>query len=208
MHPLPTSDLRTNVGTWAVPDELLPTVVTAMTAELPREDYDPGFLGQRLETTYFDTRHLALRKARKQGRKYVTLRLRRYEQETGTATYALSAKTEDQKWRQEIKPLDAEDLLNGTQGIWPMLPGNLVARLANLVGDEGLVPVVCVSCRRFAVENRQHRLTLDVGVRTDTARRLSVAVLEQKSTDEDATPILSRPLRPIKLSKFLWATRA
>lgn len=208
MQPLPASDLRTNVGTWAVPAELLPNLATAMTAELPREEYDPGFLGQRLETTYFDTRHFALRKAREQGRKYVTLRLRRYEQANGRATYALSAKTEDQKWRQAIKPSDAEGLLNGTQGICPLLPGNVVARLANLAEDDSLVPVVCISCRRYAVENKEHRLTLDVGVHTDTGREMCVAVLEQKSTDGDATPVLSRPLRPIKLSKFLWATRS
>jgi hypothetical protein len=46
-------------------------------------------------------------------------------------------------------------------------------------------------------------------VRTDTGKCLPYAVLEHKSADAEAsTPgsLLALPLRPVKLSKFLWAT--
>jgi len=89
------------------------------------------------------------------------------------------------------------------------LPAHLQARLVSLVGDEPLLPAACVLAHRYAVENERDRLTLDVDVRTDTGKRMPAAVLEFKSIDEDAAPpgglAVARP-RPIKLSKFLWAT--
>jgi hypothetical protein len=66
-------------------------------------------------------------------------------------------------------------------------------------------PVVCVQCRRYAVENAQDRLTLDCDIRIDTGKALPHAVLEFKSTAPDDPPEPLAALRPIKLSKFLWA---
>jgi hypothetical protein len=67
-----------------------------------------------------------------------------------------------------------------------------------------------VCCRRYAVEDKQDRLTLDVDVATDTGKALPTGVLEFKSTVAAAGPppaLSSLGLRPIKLSKFLWATQ-
>jgi hypothetical protein len=181
-----------------------------MLDSLPPEAFDPDFRGQKLETTYFDTAALTLRKARRRGEQYLTLRLRCYDAPGVSTTYALSAKTESEKWRHEI-PAETAELLLQTPGldVWrSVLPGHLQARLASLVGDDMLRPVVCVRSHRYAAENVQDRLTLDVDVRTDTGKRLSAAVLEFKSTEEDAPPpggLAVARLRPIKLSKFLWA---
>jgi hypothetical protein len=71
---LPT--LRTNIATWAVPIEQIPAVTEIMLDSLPPEDYDPSFKGQELETTYFDTPRLELRKNRLNHDKYITLRVR------------------------------------------------------------------------------------------------------------------------------------
>jgi hypothetical protein len=96
---LPATDLRKNVLTLAVPDERLPGVGRMMRSLLPSEEYDPDFLGQYLQTTYFDTPQLALRKARLDKDKYCTVRIRCYAptQQPGRnypeGIYALSIKT-------------------------------------------------------------------------------------------------------------------
>jgi hypothetical protein len=212
MKPLPANGLRANVGTWAVPTAALPRVAHFLHDVLPNEGFDPHFHGQELRTTYFDTPRLALRKARRKGRKYLTLRLRCYRPPEGEAAgeaYALSAKTEARKWRAEVAPEVADAMLR--DGLAPgasPLPGDLLARWLGLVGDEPLGPVVAVCCRRYAVEDDTDRLTLDVGVGTDTGKRLPYAVLEHKSAARDAAlpGLAGLRLRPIKLSKFLWAT--
>lgn len=206
MQPLPVTDLRTNTGTWAVLSRHLPALARQMTNALPTEDFDPEFLGQVLDTTYFDTRAFTLRKSRVKKDKYLTLRIRCY----GPAdTYALSAKTENQKHRQEIDGDLAELLLAGgiAPAFWPdLLPADLLARLMDLVGSEPLVPVVTVRFRRYAVEDESDRLTLDTDIRTDTGKCHPAHVLEHKSINSDRQSLVSLPLRPIKLSKFLWAT--
>lgn len=209
MDPLPASNLRRNLGTWAVPTASLPQVAGALRDALPPETYDPDFDGQRLETTYFDTPDFALRQARRRGDRYLTLRLRCYGADEA---YALSAKTEGEKWRQEVPAALADAILRGQAPpdvFLGLLPGNLLARLQELIGDTELVPVVRVCCTRFAVEDARDRLTLDVAVTTDTGKCLGTHVLEFKSTDRGAPPpgrLGSLDLRPMKLSKFLWAT--
>ncbi len=128
--------------------------------------------------------------------------------------YALSAKTESEKWRLEIGP-DQADWLLSQGGVFPvswamLLPANLQARLSQLVGDEPVYPVVKVCCRRYAVEDAQDRFTLDVNTYTNRGVYLPFQVLEFKSTDAGSgTPGLLQALhlQPIKLSKFLWATK-
>ena len=90
MNPLPATNQRTNYGTWAVPRCLLPAH-RQLHARRPaqRREYDPNFLGQLLETTYFDTRSFDLRKARLARAAYVTLRIRCY-QTPGGDVYALA----------------------------------------------------------------------------------------------------------------------
>jgi hypothetical protein len=210
MKSFPSSSLRSNLATWLVPARALPAVAESMLDALPAEAFDPGFMGQYLATTYFDTAAFALRKARRRGGQYLTLRLRCYDTSSGPSTYALSAKTESEKWRTEITAEMADALLALRAGeIWrSVLPAHLQVRLAHLVTDEPLAPVVCVRAYRYAVENEQDRLTLDVDVRTDTGKRLHAAVLEFKSTAVDNPPpggLDPLRLQPIKLSKFLWA---
>ncbi len=215
---LPAQDLRSNLGTWAVTSGLLPTVTYQMTQALPAETFDPDFQGQTLETTYFDTRGFALRKARRGKDKYLTLRIRCYRFPLipggrgaggeGEA-YALSAKTEQEKFRQVIAGDLAEALLQ--DGIAPtawssLLPAHLVARLLDLAGPLPLLPVVTLGFRRYAVEDRARRLTLDLDIRTNTGKRMPCHVLEYKATRLGADCPLTVPLPPIKLSKFLWAT--
>src|SRR5271166_5021357 len=109
MDPIEATTMRTNIGSWCVPAHDLPALGRILTDILPPEAYDPLFYGQELETTYFDTPDFDLRKARKQGDQYLTLRLRCYEPSDGSPdVYALSAKTEFEKWRLEIAPTDAE----------------------------------------------------------------------------------------------------
>ena len=208
MDPLPAGDLRSNLGTWAVPTASLPQVARALADALPPEAFDPSFGGQRLETTYFDTAGFALRQARRRGDRYLTLRLRCYDNGR-QETYALSAKTESGKWRQEVSPDVADLLLDAGADPGPALPADLLARLQELTGGEPVLPVVTVCCRRYAVEDDADRLSLDVGVATDTGKRLGTHVLEFKSTDPGALlpgPLGALKLRPMKLSKFLWAT--
>jgi len=214
MQPVPAADLRSNAGTWSVSDCFLPTVVKQMLAALPAEKFDPDFNGQYLQTTYFDTRSFNLLKARKQKDRYLTLRIRCYSPAKAhggswpLGVYALSAKTEDQKFRVEISDASADLYLS--QGIpqsslAAVLPADLFARALDLAGDAPLIPVVTVCFQRYAVEDDVHRLTLDCDIRTDTGKCFPANVLEQKSTDEDATPLIIAPMRPIKLSKVLWA---
>jgi hypothetical protein len=208
MDPLPTRDLRTNRATWAVPTASLPQVARALTDALPPEAFDLAFNGQRLETTYFDTAGFDLRKARHRKERYLTLRLRCYDNGR-QETYALSAKTEGEKWRQEVDPDVADLLLAAEADPGQALPAHLLARLQQLTGGKPVLPVVTVCCRRYAVEDDADRLTLDVGVSTDTGKCLDTHVLEFKSTDPAAPPpgrLGSLGLRPMKLSKFLWAT--
>jgi len=216
MTPLPAADLRSNVGTWSVPACCLPAVAYEMGQVLKTEQFDPEFQGQYLQTTYLDTRDFALRKGRLKADHYLTLRLRCYSPscEAGgdypKGVYAFSAKTEGAKFRLEVPSYQAEDILqNGgaSQIVRGLLPGDLLARLAELAGDEPLCPVVSVCMTRYACEDPVHRLTLDVEVKTDTGKCYPTNVLEQKSVGKDAMPLLATPLRPIKLSKFLWATQ-
>jgi hypothetical protein len=213
VKPLPAAGLRANLGTWAVSACHLPAVAHVLHDALPSEPWDPHFLGQRLRTTYFDTARFALRKARRGKEHYLTLRLRCYQSPDGGELYALSAKTEADKFRVEVSPAQADQMLEGSDGgaaLAALLPANLLARLQDLAGDEPLGPIVTVSCRRYAVEDPEDRFTLDVEVHTDTGKRLGPAILEFKSTSSAAVPpapLLAVGLRPIKLSKFLWATR-
>ena len=67
----------------------------------------------------------------------------------------------------------------------------------------------CDLTRTFPSGTALDRLTLDLCVATDTGKRLPCGVLEFKSIDAGAGPPGRLPalgLRPIKLSKFLWAT--
>jgi hypothetical protein len=208
--PLPLTSLRFNLATRAVPVCRLPAVAGALLDALPREAFDPAFQGQALATTYFDTVGFDLRKARAKGAKYLTLRLRCYRPaDDRPEVYALSSKTEDRKWRVEIDPDAARFLLSAPANLVPFLPGDLAARLLELVGERPLLPVVTVRCQRYAVEDDRDRLTLDVDVAADTGKCLPYAVLEFKSTANDAalpTFLLTPRLHPLKISKFLWAT--
>jgi hypothetical protein len=210
MAPLPVSpDLRSNLGTWAVPSAQLPAVARFMLGAAPTEGFDPLFQGQDLETTYLDTTDFALRKARRGGQHYLTLRLRCYG---STDNYALSAKTELDKWRSEISHSQAQAIENERQSralLESILPANLLARLQELTGNVTPGPVVTVYSRRYAVEDDRDRYTLDCGTRTDTGLCLPGSVLEFKSTAGGEPPppaLLALGLRRIKLSKFLWAS--
>jgi hypothetical protein len=175
-----------------------------MTAALPTEEFDQSFQGQHLFTTYFDTLDFALRKARAKKDSYLTVRVRCYEP---AGMYAFSAKTEDGKNRREIDRQQAETFLQSgihSEEWTDLLPADLVARLLDLAGDAPLVPVVCVAFHRYAVEDNQDRLTLDVDVKTDIGKCFPSGVLEYKSTQDEVR--FDFPLRPIKLSKFLWST--
>src|SRR5947199_6270836 len=207
--PLPATDLRSNVGTWAVSSFQLPALTCQMLDVLSPEKFDPDFRGQHLETTYFDTKSFKLRKARVKGSKYVTIRIRCYARgayaTAGAGVYAISAKTESQKFRREIDSDYAESLLHS--GIVPsalvgILTPDLIARIADLSEGEGLEPVVTLCFRRYAVEDNQHRLTLDTDIGSDTGRRYPSHVLEHKSANKESSPLITLPLRPIKLSKF------
>jgi len=209
MNPLPTTDLRSNLGTWAVPCCQLPAVGNFLHDAAPNEVFDPHFLGQNLETTYFDTPQFDLRKARIGKSRYLTLRIRCYASPGKPDVYALSAKTESEKWRLEITPGLAHSLLRGPGDIASALPAHLATRVTELGASENLVPVVTVHCRRYAVEDTTDRYTLDVDVHTDNDKDLPFAVMEFKSTDTDAHPqgLHNLDLRPIKISKFLWSTK-
>jgi hypothetical protein len=200
--------MRSNLGTWAVPLQQLPAVGNWMHDVLPNESYDPHFGGQALETTYFDTQAFALRKARVAGQRYLTLRIRCYQSHDGEA-YALSAKTESEKWRQEITEEAADQLLEGASTFNHYLPAHLAARLTELTADVDPIPVSTICYRRYAVEDEASRFTLDTGVYTHTGKRLPYGVLEYKATPAALWPptLVPRHLYPLKLSKFLWSTK-
>jgi hypothetical protein len=211
VKPLPATNLRSNIATWAVSTTALPAIASAMLSALPPEPYDTSFVGQDIGTIYFDAASLPLRRARRKGDRYLTLRLRCYATPKGDNLYALSAKTESEKWRQEVADEDADFVRDYPDGIMQFLPANLRARLEEIVANAHLTVVAVVCCRRYAVESVRDRLTLDVGVRTWTGKRLHSAILELKSTNALAdvpNGLLSLPLFPLKLSKFLWATQA
>jgi len=207
MQPLPTADLRSNQGTWIVPTHRVPVVTAVMLDSLPAEAYDRAFLGQRLRTVYFDDTDYTLRKARAAKGRYLTLRLRCYESPGKPDVYAVSAKTEREKWRVEIAPALAHGILGGASDLAGQLPAHLAARLSEL-GAGALVPVVRVGCTRFAVEDDADRITLDLGVDTDRHASLPFGVLEFKSRRPDPMydRITALRLAPLKFSKFLWAT--
>jgi hypothetical protein len=209
MNPLPAQDLRTNLATWSVLPEFVPAVARRMLNLLPAEQYDPVFAGQQLVTTYFDTYGRALRAARKRGDRYLTLRVRHYQPGD---TFALSVKTEMGKFRVEVSPWRAKKIIEyGFDAFhFELLPPHLVARIYEHSDGELLQAVVDVHFRRYAVEDADNRLTLDIGIETDTGKCFPCEVLEHKATDPDASPyavLAALGLRPIKLSKFLWATR-
>jgi hypothetical protein len=206
---LPAADLRSNLATWAVPNGLVPAVAARMRDLLPAEFYDLDFRGQVLQTTYFDTLDLDLRRARKKGERYLTLRIRQYG-EGCNAAYALSAKTESEKFRTVLDPETAERLLDDLDPglLWRLSP-NLMDRLDELIGKAGLIPAATVHARRFAVEDDRDRLTLDCDVHTGAGKSLPLSVLEFKSADKGADlpdAVTTLRLPPVKLSKFLWAT--
>jgi hypothetical protein len=208
---LPAADLRHNLATWAVATAQLPAVANVLHDVLPNERYDPRFRGQQLRTTYFDTPRFALRKARLGKDRYLTLRVRCYQPDGGPEAYALSVKTESSKYRAEIDAATADALVRGARPLAPLLPADLQARLLELARQDPLVAVARVCGRRYAVEDDTDRCTLDVDVRTDTGKALPHAVLEFKSTLRQAqapASLLALGLRPLKLSKFLWATEA
>lgn len=210
MQPLPAQDLRGNRGTWAVQAHNLPALAVAMQA-WPRETYDPDFRGQKLQTWYYDTNSFALRKARVGKDRYLTLRLRSYQMSDDRQTFALSAKTEAEKWRQEVTGWDAERLLDdsATGAALSLLPAHLAARLLEITEGKPLSTVACVFARRYATENETQRMTLDVHIHTDIDKTLPFHVLEYKDTKNEGVPPEVQTiygLRPIKLSKFLWAT--
>jgi hypothetical protein len=209
MNPLPTSDLRQNIATWSVPTCRLPAVAHFLHDVLPNESWDPHFRGQDLETTYFDTLGFDLRKARLGKKRYLTLRIRCYDAPDADELYAISAKTESEKWRREIPSEQAEAILHEDLDLSFLLPAHLLARLQEIAGDQPVRPIVTVDCHRYAVENLDERYTLDVDVRTDTGKRLPGSVLEYKAADSGAmlpAALQNLYLRPIKLSKFLWCT--
>jgi hypothetical protein len=207
MKPLPATDLRQNILTLAVPDERLPGVGRLMTGLLPAEVYDPSFQGQPLETTYFDTADFALRKARLKKEHYCTLRVRCYP----GPLYALSVKTESGKFRVELPAAEAEWFLSTTYPVQfeTYLPADLLARLLELTDGQGVGRVCRVSFTRYAVEDDTDRLTLDVGIVTNTGKVFPSNILEAKTTRQPAqlpAEILGLGLPPVKLSKFLWST--
>lgn len=207
MISLPAEDLRQNRATWAVPTQMLPAVASAMIASLPPESFDPQFQGQQLLTTYFDTPSFKLRKARRRDKRYLTLRVRYYQP---SDNIAFSAKTEDVKFRTMLSNDKIPSLLSNTATFCAkLLPGDLRARLYDLIGNEPLVTAALIDARRYSREDAVDRFTLDTGVLTDTGKRLPAGILEFKSTlpcrEPPDDPVFGK-LRLIKLSKFLWAT--
>jgi hypothetical protein len=215
---LPASTIRSNLWTWSVPAACVPAVALQMTDALSPEQFDPNFLGQWLQTTYFDTQQRALRKARLTRPDYVTLRLRSYAQAASaggiypTPAFAVSAKTQDVKTRVDVAPAVASQLVKDGSDLdlWAqLLPPDILARLLALAGELPLMAVVTATCTRYATEDDNLRLTLDTNVCTDSGKALPFAVLEFKAAQGQPDPPGRLPtpgLRPLKLSKFLWST--
>jgi hypothetical protein len=186
-----------------------------MVSALPTESFDANFEGQYLETTYFDTKDFDLFKARYKGKKkYLTIRIRCYSppytpgspRQYGDEAYALSVKTDDQKFRVALATTLAESMLGSSSyDFSDVLPADLVARLLDL-GDAVLQQAVTICCRRYAVENDKQRLTLDTDIRASNGKRYPANVLEYKSTRDEPPPLVICG-SPIKLSKFLWSLR-
>jgi hypothetical protein len=177
---------------------------------LPNEVFDPHFYGQQLSTVYFDTPKLELRKNRRDHDKYITLRVRCYETDE-SETYALSAKTEEEKFRVEISEDTAYRIIqagDATPIVNSILPAHLVARLMDVSHEQILRPEVTIYCQRYAIEDDQDRFTLDVDIHTDLGKVMPYAVLEFKSTKKNDPPkaLQDISLYPITISKFLWAT--
>jgi hypothetical protein len=224
MANIPATDLRVNVLTLAVPNERLASVGYCMRSLLPAEEYDPGFQGQYLQTTYLDTPCLKLRKVRLKKRKYLTLRVRSYAptrppgRNNPDGVYALSAKSEAGKFRAQLPDADAEALLrpgasNTLDLLAHYLPADLLARLYDLVGDcdccSTLAPAVTVTQTRYAVESTTDRITLDCGIATSNGKVFPSSILEVKTTAKPYEPpdaVLKWGFSPIKVSKFLWST--
>jgi|SRR6516165_1758903 hypothetical protein len=214
--PLPAKDLRSNYGTWSIPTCKLPGLGVDMITALPFEKFDPLFRGQYLETTYFDTKNQQLRKARLKKDRYLTIRIRCYSppyspgssRQTSQESYAISAKTESEKFRQVIDSTFAEQLLADgitTATAAMILPANLVSRLIELA-DTDLSPYITVCFQRYAVEDDKDRLTLDTDITTDTGKSFPCSVLEYKSTKAGGNPPIPIFYKTIRLSKFLWAS--
>jgi hypothetical protein len=209
MPEVPAHDLRSNAGTWAIPNCRLPAVARVMLALLPGEPFDPLFKGQDICTYYFDTLDFDLRKARLDKKKYCTVRLRTYNEES----FAISLKTEDQKYRKPLPGAQAKYLMPGMRDPaveLDFLPGDLLARVLDLAGGKPLYQIVEVKFTRFATEDATNRLTLDIDIRTNTGKQFPVnGILENKTTDPRRQPmdeILGLGYAPVKLSKFLWST--
>jgi len=182
-----------------------------MTQTMPTEPSDPNFVGQCLQTTYLDTEGRTLRKARVKGDEYLVIRVRRYEPPQGDSPlWALSIKTADTKWRQEITPAVAAMLATqpSRSVLAALLPPTLLASLQAVIGNDPLLPVVTVQDHRYAVDGDGLRYTLDCDVHTDSGKCLPFHVLEFKGTEGTlpAPELAAIGLRPLKLSKFLWAT--
>jgi hypothetical protein len=217
MPSIPASTIRDNLATWAVTPCAVPAVAAMMTKLWNPEPFDPEFYGQYLQTTYFDTESRKLRKARLAGDRYITLRLRAYHPAQGAGgdyppgRYAVSAKTEDEKDRFDVTTGVAQALLQKDDAFQLMsniLSPSLTARLWEIADEEPLFPVFTVLAHRFATENSEDRLTLDVEVHTDTCKVLEFAVLEFKSTGPQPIPTelaIIPGIRPLKMSKYLWA---
>ena len=210
---LPAQELRRNAATWGVAALQMPAIGSVMHDLAPNEIYDPRFLGQDLSTYYFDTPGRDLTRARRKGNRYLTLRLRHYQPCDGSPdAWSLSAKTENGKWRIPLDEDSARAIQQNLLPAWPRiwLPGDLLARLQELAPDpDSLVVCIRICCRRYAVEDAINRYTLDVGLQTDLGRMMSHGVLEFKSNaDQPMVPMMVTrlQLRPIRLSKFKWAT--
>jgi hypothetical protein len=183
---------------------------------LPTEEYDPSFEGQYLQTTYFDTCDFQLRKARLNDDKYCTIRIRAYAAtERPGASYpasafAVAAKTESEKYRQELEANTAEAVVHrGFPADYSPLPGHMRARILDITDGAPLIPVVTVCFTRYAVEDATDRVTLDCDIKTSNGKVFPTNVLENKTTCKPAEPrpeLLALGYAPIKLSKYLWAT--
>src|SRR5262245_46581766 len=164
---------------------------------LPAEEYDNDFKGQSLRTTYFDTWDFKLRKTRLEKEKYCTIRIRSYaptEKPGGSyaaaGCYAISAKTEEEKYREELESSVAETLIRrGLPDGYAPLPGHLRARLMEITDGDPVVPVVTVSFTRYAVEDNVDRITLDCAIATSGGKEFPTNILENKTTAKPAKPL-------------------
>ena len=117
--------------------------------------------------------------------------------------YALSAKTEDQKFfRLPIAEDVAYRIVDGDiDALAPLLPHELLARFLELTDASPVRTATMVMCRRYAVEDDQDRLTLDTNVRTPVGKRMDFNVLEFKSVKPKPMPMA---LANLMLSTLAW----